>query len=114
MLLVVVTLLPELLPGGLCIFGYNLGGLKLFPNPINFLRHLVILVLNIRDHADIAVLKDAFFLQLKPFMLKGVHGLSHLELSQEVANKIVDHHGLLLGFGLLKLLARGTKAGLLQ
>lgn len=47
-------------------------------------------------------------------MLKGVHGLGHLELSQEVANEIIDHHWLLLGFGLLELLARGTKAGLMQ
>jgi hypothetical protein len=113
-LLVVVALLPELLPGGLSIFGDHLGGLQLFADALNLLRHFVILVLNVRDHADTAVLKDTFFLQLEPFMLKGVHGLGHLELSQEVANEIIDHHGLLLRFGLLELLARGTKAGLMQ
>lgn len=114
MLLVVVALLPELLPGGLSIFGDHLGGLQLFADALNLLRHFVILVLNVRDHADAAVLKDTFFLQLEPFMLKSVHGLGHLELSQEVANEIIDHHWLFLGFGLLELLARGTKAGLMQ
>jgi hypothetical protein len=57
--------------------------------------HLVILVLNISDHANTAILENTFLLELKPLLLECVHSFVHFQLAQEVADKIIDNDGFL-------------------
>ena len=43
-------------------------------------------------------MEGALLLQLVPLLLEHVQGLGHVELLQEVANEVVDHHISFQGF----------------
>lgn len=113
-LLVVVSFLSKFFPGRFGIFSDNFGTLKFFPNALNFFLHLVILVLNISYHAYTAILKYTLFLELKPLLLERVHSFVHLQLREEVADKIIDDHRFFAGLRLQKALAWRTNTRLPQ
>ena len=94
-LLVVVPFLSQFFPSRFGVFSDDIGAREFFPDALNLFLHLVILVLNISDHANTAILENTFLLELKPLLLECVHSFVHFQLAQEVADKIIDNDGFL-------------------
>jgi hypothetical protein len=59
----------------------------------------LVLVVNVSYKADSIVLENSFLLEFVPFLLEGVHGFFHVELLQEVSDKVIDNNVSLKHFG---------------
>ena len=88
--LVEVSLLPQLLPGGLGLVCDHVGLRQLNLHCIDLCSEFGILIMHVSYQSDLNVVEGSLLLKLVPLLLEDIQGLGHLEFLHKVPNEVID------------------------